>query len=85
MAERLYSELTARGIEVLLDDRDERAGVKFMDADLIGIPLRVNIGPKRLQEGLVELKFRRTGEVKVFPPEELINEVEKIVKEALSV
>lgn len=85
MAERLYSELTARGIEVLLDDRDERAGVKFMDADLIGIPLRVNIGPKRLQEGLVELKFRRTGEVKVIPPEELINEVEKIVKEALSV
>ena len=62
-AEELYQELTAQGLEVLLDDRDERAGVKFKDADLIGIPYRVTIGPKKLAEGKVEVKNRRSGEV----------------------
>ncbi|MCU0582066.1 MAG: His/Gly/Thr/Pro-type tRNA ligase C-terminal domain-containing protein, partial [Syntrophales bacterium] len=62
-AEDLYQELTAQGLEVLLDDRDERAGVKFKDADLIGIPYRVTIGPKKLAEGKVEVKNRRSGEV----------------------
>lgn len=58
LAEQLYAELTARGVEVLLDDRDERPGVKFKDADLIGIPLRVNLGDKALARGEVELKPR---------------------------
>jgi prolyl-tRNA synthetase len=58
LAETLYAELTARGVEVLLDDRDERPGVKFKDADLIGIPLRVNLGEKALARGEVELKPR---------------------------
>lgn len=58
LAEQLYAELTARGVEVLLDDRDERPGVKFKDADLIGIPLRVNLGEKALARGEVELKPR---------------------------
>jgi len=66
-AENLYQELSDRGVETILDDRDERVGVKFKDADLIGIPLRVTIGPKRLAEGNIEIKNRRTGEVKILP------------------
>jgi len=57
--ERLYTELHLAGLEVLLDDRDERAGVKFKDADLIGIPFRVTVG-KKIGDGLVELFDRRT-------------------------
>ncbi|MBN1614856.1 MAG: proline--tRNA ligase [Deltaproteobacteria bacterium] len=65
-AEALYRSLLERGVEVLLDDRDERAGVKFKDADLIGIPLRVTIGPKRLAEGKAEVRQRRTGETSII-------------------
>ena len=61
-AEALYTELRARGIDVLLDDRDARAGVKFADAELIGIPHRVTFGPKALAEGEVEYTPRATGE-----------------------
>jgi len=57
--EKLYHELQQAGLEVLLDDRDERAGVKFKDADLIGIPHRVTIG-KKVNDGVVELFNRRT-------------------------
>jgi prolyl-tRNA synthetase len=57
-AEKLYAELTARGVEVLWDDRDERPGVKFKDADLIGLPMRVTIGAKGLANGTVEMKPR---------------------------
>jgi prolyl-tRNA synthetase len=56
--EKLYEELEHAGLEVLLDDRDERAGVKFKDADLIGIPYRITIG-KKITEGMVELFDRR--------------------------
>src|SRR3954451_14517431 len=62
-AEKLYTELTAAGVEVLLDDRDERAGVKFKDADLIGLPLRIAIGKKGLAEGKVEWKPRASAQV----------------------
>jgi prolyl-tRNA synthetase len=79
-AEDLYQKLLDRGVEVLLDDRDERAGVKFMDADLIGIPLRLTIGPKRLAEGKVEIKFRRSGEVRIFSLEEAEDFVVNAVK-----
>jgi prolyl-tRNA synthetase len=58
LAERYYQELLAAGVDVLLDDRDLRAGAKFKDADLVGFPLRVTIGGKGLQEGVVELKWR---------------------------
>ena len=61
-AETLYDELRGRGIDILLDDRDARAGVKFADAELIGIPWRVTIGPKVLAEGAVELTPRATGD-----------------------
>jgi prolyl-tRNA synthetase len=63
---QLYEALRQRGIEVILDDRDERAGVKFKDADLIGIPLRVTVGQKLLNTGVLEVKIRRTGEVKIL-------------------
>ena len=57
--ERLYNDLQRAGLDVLLDDREERAGVKFKDADLIGIPYRITIG-KKVSDGLVELFDRRT-------------------------
>lgn len=70
--ETLYKSLIEAGVEVLWDDRDERAGVKFNDADLIGAPYHVTIGDKGLKNGLIEIKHRRTGEVvKVAPTEAL--------------
>ena len=66
-ADRLYEELRARGVDVLLDDRDERPGVKFKDADLIGIPLRITIGAKGLDKGCVEMRRRRDGSVEEIP------------------
>jgi prolyl-tRNA synthetase len=63
VADRLYQELEALGVEVLLDDRDERPGVKFKDGDLIGIPLRVTVGAKGLNKGCVELRWRRDGKI----------------------
>ncbi len=77
IAEELYIDLTEKGIEVLMDDRDERAGVKFKDADLIGIPTQIIIGEKTLKEGFVEIKDRRTkGAVKV-KIEEVIDKVKE--------
>jgi prolyl-tRNA synthetase len=61
-AEELYGSLQRAGISVLFDDRDERAGVKFNDADLIGCPIRITVGEKALKEGMVELKPRREKE-----------------------
>jgi prolyl-tRNA synthetase len=61
-AEKLYSELQSLGVEVLLDDRDERPGSKFKDADLIGIPLRLTVGARGLKENAVELQERAGGE-----------------------
>ena len=66
LAEKLYTAMKAAGIDVLLDDRRERAGVKFKDADLIGYPLRVTVGPKAIEEDKVEVRVRRTGGVKEF-------------------
>jgi len=68
-AENIYRDLSERGIEVLLDDRDERAGVKFNDAELIGIPLRVVIGKKTLADGKIEMVVRQTGEQTEIPCE----------------
>ena len=61
-AERIYEELLERGVEAVLDDRDQRAGVKFADADLIGYPVQVTVGKRGLAEGSVDLKLRATGE-----------------------
>lgn len=70
-AERIYAELGKLGVEVVLDDRGERAGVKFKDADLIGYPLRVTVGAKALARGNVEVKFRATGEMEEWPLDEV--------------
>ena len=64
---KVADELIERGVEVVVDDRKERPGVKFKDADLIGYPLRVVVGPKTLQTGELEVKVRKTGEVSMLP------------------
>jgi prolyl-tRNA synthetase len=71
-ARRIYEELSAAGVDVLYDDRDERAGVKFKDADLIGIPYRIALGKKGLAEGIVELKLRRSPEVRKVKIDEIV-------------
>jgi prolyl-tRNA synthetase len=70
-ATRIYDELTAAGIEVLYDDRNERAGVKFKDADLIGLPFRIAVGKKGLAEGVVEVKRRNGTEVRKMKIDEV--------------
>jgi prolyl-tRNA synthetase len=78
-AERLYGDLTAAGVDVLYDDRDERAGVKFNDADLLGMPVRVVVGERGLKNGAFELKARRAGEAESVPIEEAAQHVLMIV------
>ncbi len=70
--EELYRALGAKGIDVLYDDRDDRAGVKFKDADLIGLPIRVTLGERALKSGGAEVKVRRTGESRIVPLAELV-------------
>ncbi|KFO68853.1 prolyl-tRNA synthetase [Smithella sp. SCADC] len=82
-AENLYKSMLAGNIEVIFDDRDERAGVKFKDADLIGIPLRVVVGRKNLAQGKVELKIRKTGENKLYPLQEIVQQVKQIIDQEL--
>jgi prolyl-tRNA synthetase len=79
LAEDLYLQLRERGIEVILDDRKERPGVKFKDADLIGYPLRITIGSKTMAEGKVEIKIRATGEVFTVEIEKAVEFVQKSV------
>jgi prolyl-tRNA synthetase len=71
-AEMMYNSLKTAGIRVLFDDRDERAGVKFNDADLIGCPFRVTVGEKALKEGMVEFKPRRERENRLISVEQLV-------------
>jgi prolyl-tRNA synthetase len=68
--------LTAAGLEPLFDDRSESAGVKFMDADLIGLPLRLTVSERALNEGGVELKVRASGERVVIPLDVIVAEVQ---------
>lgn len=81
VAEGLYRELLERGIEVLYDDREERPGVKFKDADLLGIPLRVTVGERNLKEGKVELRPRRTKETVLVPVSEAPGAIEGWIRE----
>ena len=80
MAEEVYSNLLKAGIEAAIDDRKERPGVKFKDADLIGYPVRIVIGPKTLTEKQIEIKIRKTGEVMSLP---LNDDYVKAIKELL--
>ncbi|GEN33628.1 proline--tRNA ligase [Aneurinibacillus danicus] len=77
LADSIYEQLQKEGYEVLLDDRPERAGVKFKDADLIGLPIRVTVGGKA-GEGLVECKVRKTGESKDVHVDELLTYVKEL-------
>ena len=72
--EKLYKELQDAGFDILLDDRKERAGVKFNDADLIGLPVRITVG-KKISEGIVEYKLRNSDEVKELPIADVLAEL----------
>jgi prolyl-tRNA synthetase len=82
VSEKLYRDLTFAGVEVLLDDRDERAGVKFKDADLIGLPLRVAVGKKGLADGKVEWKPRGAAQVELVPLGEVVARAREAVETA---
>ncbi len=79
-AEKIYSELTAAGIECILDDRPERAGVKFKDSDLIGFPIQIIIGEKKIVDGEVEIKDRKSKEVKVVKVSEALSTAKEFLK-----
>ena len=78
--ESIYKECQAVGIDTLLDDRKERAGVKFKDCDLIGYPLRVTIGPKAVEGDTIEIKVRKTGEVLICQRGEYLAKVKELLK-----
>jgi prolyl-tRNA synthetase len=82
IAQQLYSDLNAAGIETILDDREERAGVKFKDADLIGIPFRVVTG-RAIAQGKVELVTRATGTAEEVAIAELVSTLQTKIAEAL--
>jgi len=75
LAEQLYADLGKAGLDVLYDDRDLRPGVKFKDADLLGLPLRVTVGSRAVKEGVVEIRRRRTGQETAVPPGEVAQAV----------
>jgi prolyl-tRNA synthetase len=78
-AEEIYDSLRGGGISALFDDRDERAGVKFNDADLIGPPIRVTVGEKGLKEGMVELKSRKETENRRVAADHIVEEVRSLL------
>ena len=82
LAENIYKALTEAGIDVLLDDREERPGVKFADSELIGIPLRVTIGPRGLENGIAEVNDRSTNQKTEISLETVVEEVTNMVNEA---
>jgi len=83
-AEKIYQELQKEGIEVLFDDRDDSPGVKFNDADLLGIPLRLTLSPRTLQSQSVEAKWRTEKEAPLLPLDNLAVQVKKLLDEAVS-
>ncbi|TCL69411.1 prolyl-tRNA synthetase [Hydrogenispora ethanolica] len=84
VAADLYKQLNEAGIEVLVDDRNERPGVKFKDADLIGIPIRITVGPKGLAQGEVEVKYRQTGAEERWPLTEVTTRAASFIRQCLS-
>ncbi|HYL42625.1 MAG TPA: proline--tRNA ligase [Ktedonobacteraceae bacterium] len=85
VAEQLYADLTAAGVEVLYDDRAETAGVKFNDADLIGLPLRAVVSKRSLKNGGIELKLRSQKESRIVPPAEAILVIQEEIKKGMTV
>ena len=80
IANELYTAFQKAGIEVLMDDRDERAGVKFKDSELIGFPIRITVG-KTISEGLVEYKTRKDGVLSKLTPQDAVKKAIADVKE----
>ena len=81
-AESIYADLLASGIDVLIDDRDERPGVKFKDAELVGIPFRITVGSRDLADGLVEVVSRSTGDKERVPIDEAVRHVLTLLAKA---
>jgi prolyl-tRNA synthetase len=81
ISEKLYQDLQQAGLEVLFDDRDESPGVKFNDADLIGIPLRITVGNRALKEGGVEVKLRHKKDKELVPLDNVIETVQVMISE----
>jgi prolyl-tRNA synthetase len=79
--ENIYKQLTENGIEVLYDDRNISAGIKFKDSELLGLPVRMVVGKKFLEEKMVEVQLRRTGETVNIPPEGLAGFVKEFLAE----
>ena len=79
--EAIYSQLLEMGVEAILDDRQDRLGVKLKDADLIGIPLQIIVGPKNLEEDKVEIKIRKTQESQLHPYPQIIKDIPNILKD----
>ncbi len=75
IAEKIYQELMDKGVDAIIDDRDERAGIKFKDADMIGIPVRVTVGKFAVKENSVDIKIRKTGEVRKAAVDEAVSSV----------
>jgi prolyl-tRNA synthetase len=82
-AESIYCGLEERGIEVLFDDRPERPGVKFKDADLIGIPLRATLGEKNFSKGLLEIRRRKTGKTSLVGIDEAVRKIQGMIRRSL--
>lgn len=78
-AEKIYADLISAGLEVLLDDRKESAGVKFNDADLLGLPLRITLGNKAMKDGEVEFNIRATLEGYRVPLSEVVTSAKEVV------
>lgn len=84
LAESLYDSLRKEGVETVIDDRNERPGVKFKDADLVGYPLRIVVGGKAVEEGVVEIRHRRTGNVETVKLDNAVQLVKKIVADEIA-
>jgi prolyl-tRNA synthetase len=78
-SDSLYAQLTAAGIDTILDDRDMRAGAKFADADLVGIPIRINVGDRGLKEGKVEIKLRREPKASAVALDHVVSAVQRLL------
>lgn len=83
IAEKLYRELNDLGVETAIDDRNERPGVKFKDADLVGYPLRIVIGHKAVEEGVIEIRHRRNGNTETATVENVVSLIKKMVDDEL--
>jgi prolyl-tRNA synthetase len=80
VADKLYAELNAAGIDTILDDRDARPGFKFADADLIGFPIRINVGDRGLKEGKLEVKARGEAEARMVALDQVVSYVSELLE-----